>query len=108
MDGAIVGTVTLKSIENTKGSPWYDRADVAAFGQFAVRPDLQRKGIGARLMDKVEGRARELGVAELALDTSERASGLITMYQSRGYRFIEYAQWEITNYRSVILSKRLE
>ena len=29
------------------------------------------------------------------------------MYTKRGYRFIEYSQWDIVNYRSVILSKRL-
>jgi hypothetical protein len=55
----------------------------------------------------VERRAREKGVAELALDTSEHAEGLIAKYTRRGYRFIEYAKWDSVNYRSVILSKRL-
>jgi hypothetical protein len=58
-------------------------------------------------MGIAEARAREKGVAELALDTSEHAEGLIAMYKRRGYRFIEYAQWDSVNYRSVILSKRL-
>jgi hypothetical protein len=55
----------------------------------------------------VEARAREKGIAELALDTSEHAEALIAMYTRRGYRFIEYARWKSVNYRSVILSKRL-
>ena len=29
------------------------------------------------------------------------------LYQARGYRFVEYCQWEVTNYRSMIFAKRL-
>ena len=32
---------------------------------------------------------------------------LIDYYQKRSYRFIEYVDWDVTNYRSVILSKSL-
>jgi GNAT superfamily N-acetyltransferase len=106
-DNAVVGIITLAEAEATQGSPFYDRSDVASFGQFAVLPALQRQGVGSRLMEIVEDRAREKGVAELALDTSEHAEALIAMYTERGYRFIEYARWNGVNYRSVILSKRL-
>jgi GNAT superfamily N-acetyltransferase len=106
-DDAVVGIITLAGANATHGSPWYERPDVASFGQFAVLPALQRQGIGSRLMDIVEARAREKGVMELALDTSEHAEALIAMYMMRGYRFIEYAKWDSVNYRSVILSKRL-
>jgi hypothetical protein len=60
-------------------------------------------------MDLVEARARERGAVAIALDTSERAEHLIRWYESRGYSFVEYVQWdlEIVNYRSVILSKPL-
>jgi len=105
--GAIVGTITLADATLTRGSPFYDRPDVADFGQFAVRPDLQRRGIGSELMAMVERRAREQGVVELALNTSEHASGLIAMYLKKGYRFIEYVQWDDVNYRSMIFSKTL-
>ena len=47
------------------------------------------------------------GAAELALDTAEPARHLIDWYTRLGYRFIEYAQWDVTNYRSVVMSKRL-
>lgn len=89
-------------------SPFYDRDDVASFGQFAVRPSHQGRGIGSALLDLVEARAREKGVAELALDTSEGATQLIDMCRARGFRFIEYVQWRDTNYRSVIMSKALQ
>lgn len=49
----------------------------------------------------------EKGMKYLALDTSEHAHQLISMYKKLNYRFIEYANWNVTNYRSVVLSKEL-
>ena len=105
--GAIVGIITLKDVSKTTGSPFYDRADVAGFGQFAVRPSHQHRGIGSTLLTLVEEVAREKGVVELGLDTAESAAELIALYQSKGYRFIEHLQWPETNYRSMLLAKRL-
>jgi GNAT superfamily N-acetyltransferase len=108
-EGRIVGTITLKKKALTKGSPWYDRPEVASFGQFAVDPELQRRGIGSTLLGAVERLAVREGVQELALDTAEGAAPLIEMYSRKGFRFIEYVDWRPdTNYRSVILSKRLD
>jgi GNAT superfamily N-acetyltransferase len=86
---------------------WYQSPNVTTFGRFAVDPTLQGHGIGSKMMDVLEARAKELGFEELALDTSEHAANLISMYKARGYRFIEYHQWNITNYRSVVMSKKL-
>jgi GNAT superfamily N-acetyltransferase len=105
--GDLIGIITWYDAQATQGSPFYDRDDVGHFGQFSVRPSHQRRGIGSRLIEIVEQRARDEGVSELALDTSERASDLIAMYSRKGYRFIEHAQWEDVNYRSVIMSKAL-
>lgn len=103
----VVGLVTLATAAATGGSPFYDRADVASFGQFAVHPRKQRLGIGSTLLNLVEARAAELGVGSLALDTSERAAKLIAFYQARGYAFVEHCQWETTNYRSVVMARRI-
>ena len=75
-DGVIVGTITLADVDRTRGSPFYDRPDVALFGQFAVRPSYQGRGIGSTLIKLVEQRATEQGVSHLALDTSEHATEL--------------------------------
>lgn len=107
LHGRVIGTVTFYPCDRTDGSPWYDRPDVASTGQLGVDPDYRRHGIGARLMDLVEDRARATGAREIALDTSEGAKHLIALYERRGYRFVEHAQWSVTNYRSVILSKSL-
>ena len=87
---------------------WYNRPDVAFFSKFAVEPELQRRGLGGCLLNFAENRARELGAAEVSLDTAESASHLIEFYKKSGYREIGYEQWDHTNYyRSILLSKRL-
>lgn len=58
-------------------------------------------------MNLVEARAAETGAVEIALDTAEPATHLVAWYGRRGYRLIEHAQWGHTNYRSVIMSKRV-
>ncbi|WP_226893386.1 GNAT family N-acetyltransferase [Nisaea sediminum] len=106
-DGKIVGTIIVKDATQTKGCAWYDRPGIASIGQFAVEPDLQAKGLGRRLMDEAEKRAAASGAAEIALDTAEPAAHLVEWYGRIGYRFVEYMQWDHTNYRSVIMSKPL-
>jgi len=103
----VVGVITLKRADESHGSPFYERPDVAGFGQFAVRPSHQHRRIGATLLHIVEQRARELDVRFLALDTSEQASMLIALYQRNGFAFVEHLQWPGVNYRSVVLAKEL-
>lgn len=105
--GDIIGTITLKDAGKTHGCEFYERPDVAGFGQFAVTPSFQNRGIGATLLWLVERRAKEQGVTHLALDTSEHAVELIARYESKGFRFVGHVQWPTTNYRSVVLAKSL-
>lgn len=103
----MVGTITYYSPEINSGCKWYDQEGVGRFGQFATRPDYRKLGIGSKLLEKVEDMARRERIQELALDTAEDAKELIQYYKKRGYRFIQYVDWEITNYRSVVLSKKM-
>lgn len=103
----MVGTILFSDAAHTQGCPWYDRPDVSSIHQFAVEPELQRLGVGSRLIELAESRAAETGATELAVDTSEHAGHLIDWYGRLGYRFVEYADWETTNYRSVVMSKRV-
>ena len=105
--GRVVGTVTLGPPGGGQGAPYYERPGVCAFQQFAVEPEFQRLGVGARLMDTIEARAAELGAAEIALDTSENAHDLISRYERRGYRIVTRVDWDVTNYVSVVMAKRL-
>lgn len=103
--GQLVGTITFRPAAATGGCPFYDRPEVASFGQFAVEPAAQRGGIGSALLAFVERRAADTGAAELALDTAEPAADLIAFYARRGYRIVGRAQWSDVNYASVIMSK---
>jgi GNAT superfamily N-acetyltransferase len=105
--GRIVGTINFLPVTSTNDSPWLAREDVCSFQQFAVEPELQGNGIGRRLIEVCERRARETGAAELALDTAEPAMELIWWYERLGFRFMEHVKWPEVNYRSVILSKRV-
>lgn len=103
----VAGIILFHEVEDAKGPPWFQRKDVDYFSQFAVEPELQGIGVGARLLETVERRARECGAAELGLSMAEPDEGLMRYYLRRGYRFIEHWQWPYTNYRSAILSKSL-
>ncbi len=107
LGNCLVGTITFKPRLATSACEWYQRPGVACFGQFAVSPDHQGFGIGSLLMDLVEERAWTTGAQELALDTSDQAEDLIVWYHRRGYRLVGDVDWEVTNYRSVVLSKHL-
>jgi ribosomal protein S18 acetylase RimI-like enzyme len=106
-DDMIVGTITFKMPHGGHDIAWLDRPDVGHISQMAVEPAFQNRGIGGRLMRHAEEHAKEQGLAELALDTSERAHHLIAWYERLGYRFVGNIQWEIVNYRSVVMTKSL-
>lgn len=108
IENRIIGTISYYSPENSYGCHWYEKENVAKIGQFGVLPSYQSQGIGNRLLNLVETIALEDNVEELALDTAEGASHLVQYYGNKGYRFIEYTNWDHTNYRSVILSKSLK
>jgi len=106
LEGKIIGTILI--YPKGKNTPeFYRRNDVAVFGKFAVDPLYQNKGVGEMLMNYIENHVKSKGIKELALDTAEQAAHLIEYYKKRGFRFIGYQKWSVTNYRSVIMSKTL-
>jgi GNAT superfamily N-acetyltransferase len=104
----IVGVILLNEHEHVAFPDFFLREGVAHFAMFAVEPTLQKAGVGRALLGRCEHRASELGFNELALSMAEPDTTLQEYYSRRGYRFIEHWQWPYTNYRSCILSKRLE
>ena len=107
LDNVIIGTILYRSPEKAQGNFWNEQPFVATFGQFAVDKDFQRAGVGGALIELAEQLARRDGAKELSLDTAEGAIDLIEYYTKRGYRFVGYCQWDITNYRSILLSKKI-
>lgn len=105
--GELVGTITLYPPEPHCPAVLYRQPDVWHFGQFAVEPRLQGKGIGVRLLKGAKDAARAQGARRLALDTSERAEQLISLYRAWGFDVVETVQWEETNYLSVVMCSGL-
>jgi len=103
----IIATIIYYPPLASRGSPWLEHPGVAHVGQLAVEPEFQRRSTATKLMQYCEDVARDDGADELALDTADSAKHLIEWYERLGYRFVEYANWDVTNYRSVIMSKTL-
>lgn len=75
LDGKVVAMGALRS---TSGG----RAQVT---RMRVAPDLQGKGIGQRILDRLHGRAAELGYESLHLDTTVQQVAARRLYEKNGY-----------------------
>lgn len=106
-DGRIIGTITYNPPGTSKGSPYIESSGAGHVQQMGIEPSLQGQGIASALMRHAESFARATGATEMSLDTAETATHLISWYERLGYRIIEQVQWEVTNYRSVVMGKRL-
>lgn len=104
-DGVLVGMILLNEQEEAAFPPHFLKPGVAHFSLFAVDPAWQGRGVGRRLLDATEARARDLGFTELSLSMAEPDAALMDYYLRLGFRFVEHWQWPYTNYRSAILTK---
>jgi GNAT superfamily N-acetyltransferase len=107
LEGRLVGTATLYPPRPDLPVEWYRRPEVVHFGQFGVHPELQRQGIGVRMLRALEDRARARGARELACDTAEQAEHLRAWYAREGFRVVGATKWPVTNFQSVVLSKTI-
>jgi len=76
----------------------------------AVQPDLQRTGLGRRLLTMAEATARDLGGASMYVDTSSRAQYAPTrlFYRRLGYRLAaEFPDFYAPGDGKVVFVKRL-
>ena len=112
--GRIVGTVTVCGPYDLHTSPWaagvaaFRDRDTAHFDQFAVAPELQRRGLGRRLVAACERWARDHGYKRMALDVAEPAQELRALHRSLGYVDVSTVQWDGKSYRSVVMEKPLD
>jgi len=107
IDNKIIGTISYRSPTKKDKHEYYDQPFVASYGQFGVDPEYQNIGLGGKLIDLVEKCAIRDSAKEIGIDTAEGATILIEYYKKRDYNFVTFAQWDETNYRSVIMAKKL-
>ncbi len=75
---------------------------------FAVDPAARRQGLGRRLLQAVEARARDAGAAELRLEVRPDNHGAIASYQVAGYRsFGTYTDFYEDHTDALRMEKRL-
>jgi GNAT superfamily N-acetyltransferase len=66
-----------------------DDDGVAEIKRMYVAPAARRQGLGRRLLEELEDKARELGYARIRLDTGARQPHAQAMYERAGYHPIE-------------------
>ena len=106
-DGDLIATITAYHDKPNSDCAYYRDPQVWYFGQFAVEPQLQHRGIGLQLLEHVEEFARQHGARQLMCDTAETAHGLIAYYARQGFAQIGFQRWPEVNYQSVVLMKSL-
>lgn len=59
-------------------------------GRFGVVPEWRSAGVGSRLLEAAERRAREAGYQHARLNVRITLTGLLAYYQRHGYEPVEY------------------
>lgn len=78
VDGVAVGMAAL--VEVGDGS--------AELKRLFVEDRVRGQGIAGQLLDAIEGRARDAALQVLRLETGDRSTAAIALYEKRGYRHI--------------------
>jgi GNAT superfamily N-acetyltransferase len=104
-DGKIVGTMTLYAPDRESLCELYRCNDTASMRQFGVEPGWQARGIGTLLLAFADHWAATRGYSELALDTPQPATHLISFYRGQGFRIVDFVRFDGKLYDSAILSR---
>lgn len=95
LEGEVVGMAALLPTGSAR----------AEIRRMRVRPDLQRRGIGRRLLEELESRASKLGFETLHLDTGTNQPWAIAFYEAAGYR--EFTRTRVGATDVVVFEKAL-
>lgn len=111
LGGEVVGMGAFRPVDEGIAALHGGVDDHAAeIKRMRVAPDQQREGIGQRLYDGLERRARERGVRELVLDTMPSLTAARRFYEANGFvheRDVD-VEWEGEELTLVLYRKRLE
>ena len=95
IDCRLVAMGALRRLTDTRGE----------ICRMRVHPDLQRRGLGTRILSKLEERARELGFRTLTLDTTVGQVAAMGMYTKAGY--VEVARGRKFGFEAVEFEKQV-
>ena len=77
--GPILGCAAVHDIDDERSRGVY-------FGMLTVRPDMQARGLGRALLDRIEQLARERGATRVAMTVIPLRQTLVAWYERRGFR----------------------
>ncbi|MCP4685684.1 MAG: GNAT family N-acetyltransferase [bacterium] len=104
-NGTVVAMIQLV-LNNADNDPELANGeDIAHTHNLQVRSELQGRGIGRRMMEFVEEKAREMGKKTLTLgvdDSNERAAGL---YRKLGYRLFKEEPGRVDSEKCLFMRK---
>jgi len=85
---------------------WYIKSNnIAWISMLEVDINNQHKGIGTKLIKKVEQQAKQLKIKAIALETQEKAEWAINFYKLNGYKILSNSDLSKGLYKGT-LSKR--
>ena len=93
LEGKVIGMGALKRID----------AETAELKRMRVQPEYQGQGLGTKLLELLESRAKELGYSRLILDTSLQQQAALHIYTKHGYK--EYKRGELGGLDTVWMKK---
>lgn len=95
LHGRAVGCGALKPLD----------ASTAEIKRMWVAPDTRGLGVARRLLEALEGRARQMGIGRVILDTNRTLPEAQAMYRKAGYR--EIARYNDNPYADFFFEKEL-
>ena len=90
--GRAIGYIFCKLFERTESAFTYANRFLL-IEQISVRPDAQRHGTGAALMNRVEELAREIGVSKIQLDSWDFNLNAHTFFERLGFKKFDFRFW---------------
>ena len=87
-----LGYALCKLIERPEGAFTYTNRFIQ-IEHISVRPDAQRHGAGAALLNRVKERARAVGVIKIQLNSWAFNTNAHAFFESFGFEKIEYRFW---------------
>lgn len=103
----LIGTITYRVMQNNENINWYYDSIYIHFGQLAVDPSIKKKGVGSKLLEKIETIGLENSVDSLIANTSVKAKWLLKWYYRTGFKKVDFISHPSTNYYSIVFRKPL-
>lgn len=81
--------------------------DAVEIRRMRVHPDHQREGVGSRMLEALESRARDRGFGAATLETNERLAAARALYERHGYAEVGREPHPVTDDEVVSFRKEL-